>query len=217
MPAFAFSRQPDALQWFGGRRGGAVLAAEAATVAGMLGARFPHPWLWLAPVPGPVPVGTSPRGLRLAPEPGGVQLAGRIRCGLPLPLPTEAMGVVVVQHLLDAGEPDALLEECARVLAPGGRLWLLALNPLSPYRLRWRASGLAARTPVHWQQRLRAVGLSPVEPLRYAGPLWRGPTQPSAHAGSRFASACVLEADKRVPGLIPPAPAKRAWRAAPAA
>ena len=31
-----------------------------------------------------------------------------------------------------------------------GWLWLLALNPLSPYRLRWRGQGLHAREPVTW-------------------------------------------------------------------
>jgi SAM-dependent methyltransferase len=41
-----------------------------------------------------------------------------------------------LQHVLGADrvDPIALIEECARVLVPGGRLALLALNPLSPYR-----------------------------------------------------------------------------------
>ena len=38
--------------------------------------------------------------------------------------------------LANRGQSVALIEECTRLLVPGGRLALLALNPLSPYRLR---------------------------------------------------------------------------------
>src|SRR3546814_13939965 len=67
------------------------------------------------------------------------------RCRLPLPLASESIGVVVLQHVAAPGRSRReLFEECARVLAPGGRLWVFALNPLAPYRWRWRGTGLGA-------------------------------------------------------------------------
>src|SRR3546814_2320618 len=46
------------------------------------------------------------------------------RCRLPLPLASESIGVVVLQHVAATGRSRSeLFEECARVLAPGGRLW----------------------------------------------------------------------------------------------
>ena len=61
--------------------------------------------------------------------------AGTVRCGLPLPLANECLGEVVLQHPSPA-QAGALLDECARVLVEGGRLWLFLANPWSPYRLR---------------------------------------------------------------------------------
>src|SRR3546814_17439403 len=62
---------------------------------------------------------------------------------LPLPRASDAIGVVVLQHVAAPGRSRRkLFEECSRVLAPGGRLWVFALNPLAPYRWRWRGNGL---------------------------------------------------------------------------
>mgnify|MGYP000983197614 CR=1 FL=1 len=215
MPAFAFTRQPGALQWFRTGRGGAVLAAEAPLALQALAARVPQPWLWLAPPgePAALPPDAPPRGLLLRRGEGDA-LTGPVRCNLSLPLPTETMGMVVVQHVQEAEGGEALLEECARVLQPGGRLCLFALNPFSPYRLRWRKSGLAVRDPAGWQERLREHGLTPLGPASPCGPVWRGAQPARWPAGLR--AACLVQAEKRVANLIPPAPARRAWRAAPA-
>jgi len=219
MPAFAFTRQPDALAWFGTGRGGPILASEHARVSQALTSRTPQPWLWVVPAgAGPAAAGVpATRGLRLAATAGSHRLSGRVVCGLPLPLPTEAVGAIVLQHVLDAGDPQPLLQECARVLEPGGRLWLFVLNPWSPYRLRWRGAGLAPRGLGQWRLQLAAAGLATSEHVLHYGPVWRGVADAPGHGPAPLRAARLLEAEKRVVGLIPPAPVARAWRTAPAA
>lgn len=211
-----FSRQPDALAWFGNGPGGPLLAAEQPWVAAALKARAPQAWLWLGPsAPDPALVRPA-RGVQLYRQPMG--FAGSLRCDLPLPLPTEALAAVVVQHALETAH-DGLLEECARVLEPGGRLWLFALNPWSPYRLRWRGLDLVVHDALGWRERLRAAGLQPVgREARYLGPVWRAKGAADGRGPGRLRAVCLLEAEKRVAALIPPSPAKRPWRtdAAPA-
>ena len=226
MPAAAPSRQPGASNRFSGSEAHRLLAAERRWLAAQLSTRPARPWLWLAPptdAPQEWPL-PPPRGLLL--RPAGDGYAGTVRCGLPLPLANECLGDVVLQH---PGPQRAgpLLEECARVLVDGGRLWLFLLNPWSPYRIR-RLHGLQAMSAAPWQQQLRACGLHPGSPV-YIGPKWRAlavgdeaATQPGAveDAASPMAplrACCVVVAEKR--GLAPVAPAPVAWRrgAAPAA
>lgn len=216
MPAFAFTRQPDALQWFGAGRGAPLLAAEQPHIVRALTSRSPQTWLWLSATMAEQPADAPlPRGLHLHADPSAGRLAGSVRCGIPLPLPTEATGVIVLQHVLDAGQGDALLEECARVLEPGGRLYLFTVNPFSPYRLRWRRAGLQPLDPAGWRERLRGVGLQPLGDVQYAGPVWRiGTRAASGWPPPQLRAVCILQAEKRVAGLIPPAPATRNWRAA---
>ncbi len=219
MPAFAFARQPDALAWFGTGRGGPILASEHDRISQALTSRTPQPWLWVSPGgsdPSPVAVPAT-RGLRLRTAAGSHRFSGHVDCGLPLPLPTEAVGVIVLQHALDAGDPQPLLQECARVLEPGGRLWLFVLNPWSPYRLRWQGAGLVPRALNQWRLQLAAAGLATSEHVLHYGPVWRGVPDAPGHGPPPLRAARLLEAEKRVAGLIPPAHVARAWRAAPAA
>ena len=67
MPAFAFTRQPDALAWFGSGHGGPILASEHARVSQALTSRSPQPWLWVSPLGGDPAHGAIPatRGVRL--------------------------------------------------------------------------------------------------------------------------------------------------------
>ena len=219
MPAFAFTRQPDALAWFGTGRGGPVLASEHARVSQALTSRTPQPWLWISPEGAEVAATAAPstRGVHLRARAGSSRLSGQVQCALPLPLPTEAYGVIVLQHALDAGDPQPLLQECARVLEPGGRLWLFVLNPMSPYRWRWRRTGLAPRTLGQWRLQLAAAGLTASQHVLHYGPVWRGLPDAPGSSPAPLRAACLLEAEKRVAALIPPAPVARAWRAAPAA
>ena len=135
MPAAAPSRQPGAPIRFSGPQVQCLLAQERRWLANQLAARPARPWLWLQPEASPPADGPirHARGLRL--HDCGQGYAGSLRCALPLPLASECLGDIVLQHPQPA-RADALLEECARVLVEGGRLWLFLLNPWSPYRLR---------------------------------------------------------------------------------
>ncbi|MGH8060760.1 MAG: hypothetical protein ACREO7_01950 [Pseudoxanthomonas sp.] len=217
MPVLQISRQPDALAWFDSVRGRPLLAAEQALIGAAMASRpAQQPWLWLAPqAPGAGTFDLPRRTLVLHRQQD--RFSGSLRCGLPLPLPNESIGNLVVQHALDDGL-DGLLDECARVLEPGGRLWLFTLNPWSPYRARWRHSGLVARDVQAWRWTLRDLGLQPrADGAAYLGPIWRMSTDPVANpvkpGSSRLRAACLLEFEKRSAALIPPAPVTRQWQA----
>lgn len=213
MPVLQISRQPDALAWFDSVRGQPLLEAEQAVIAAAMASRpAQQPWLWLAPQ---LPRAGTPdlprRTLVLHREQGG--FSGNVRCGLPLPLPNESMGNLVLQHVLDDGI-EGLLDECARVLEPGGRLWLFALNPWSPYRARWRRSGLVARDVQGWRRTLSGLGLQPCAGgVGYLGPVWRTASEPAKRTSGRLGATCLLEFEKRCAALIPPAPVTRQWQA----
>lgn len=66
----------------------------------------------------------------------GNGLAGDLRC-LPdsLPFENDSMQLIVARHIVDVLGPGSGIEaELARILAPGGMLFLFGLNPLSPWR-----------------------------------------------------------------------------------
>ncbi|MEO8367285.1 MAG: hypothetical protein ABI538_13885 [Pseudoxanthomonas sp.] len=216
MPVLQISRQPDALAWFDSLRGQPLLAAERALIEAVLDSRpAQQPWLWLAPRPAESGAVDLPRRTLVLHRQQG-NFSGSLRCGLPLPLPNESIGNLVVQHALDDGI-EGVLDECARVLEPGGRLWLFTLNPWSPYRARWRHSGLVARDVQGWRTTLRGLGLQPVAGgVSYLGPVWRivsAPPTPATPAPGRLRAGCLLEFEKRTAALIPPAPVARQWQA----
>lgn len=195
---------PEAPQppcWFSLAEGRAVLDAEAPLLAEALRQRPAQPWLWLAPLP----VDAAPdsgRGWQLQADGNGWR--GAFRCAAGLPLASEAFGTIVLQH--PSGRPadnQGLLQECARLLVPGGRLCLFALNPLAPYRLRWRGQGLHAAEPLSWRKRLRAAGLTP-EPVSLGlGPRWQVDTGGDPGQGAGMRAAYLLCADKRRLPLTP--------------
>ena len=203
----AFRSHPDsdaAAAWFAGEAGQALLASEAGCVHAAL-RQFPH-WrgLWLGPSDVALPEEAGlPAPLRLHPA-GASAFTGALRCDLPLPLASESCGLVLMQHLTDLAEdPEALLEECSRVLIPGGWLWLLALNPLSPYRLRWRGQGLRVSEPVTWRRRLRGVGLVPDAVSQGLGPTWDIGHDPALQDGAGLRCAFLLRAEKRRSPMTP--------------
>ncbi len=215
MPVLQISRQPDPLAWFDAPRGQPVLTAEQDAIRHALVSRpASQPWLWLAPVApanGPEDSGLPPRSLQI--YPWGERYAGTLQCALPLPLGDESIGNVILQHALDDGR-EGLLEECERVLEPGGRLWLFTLNAWSPYRARWRRSGLVAQDVRGWRLRLGALGLHPCGvPVSYLGPVWRSPAPGAEGKPGPFAAACMMQLEKRTAALIPPEPLKRQWQA----
>lgn len=205
MPLSAFRPQPDpagADAWFAGEAGQALLDSETDCVADALRQRPGQRALWLGPAAAAMPDATAaPAPLRLHWAAGGFH--GQLRCGLPLPLASESCAIVVAQHPPGAGAGPELLDECARVLVPGGWLWLLSLNPLSPYRLRWRGHGLHAREPVTWRKRLRAAGLAPDSLTRGVGPVWEIAADPRLQDGVGLRAAFLLRAEKRRLPLTP--------------
>lgn len=207
MPALSHGRQPEvdpsgALRWFGEVAGQGLLEVEAAAMSRVLAASPALPWAWFG-----LPAASAPGGRGVALRRSRFGFDGAIRCRLPLPLASEAFGAVLLQHVFDDGaDPRPLLSECARILAPGGRLWLATLNPWSPYRLRWARSGLIARDAGHWQAMLRSSGFSSdAVSLQWLGPRWR-----VAHGDAGVAAADVFRAGvalsltKRVHAAIPP-------------
>ncbi|MFT4198192.1 MAG: methyltransferase domain-containing protein [Pseudoxanthomonas sp.] len=205
MPVSPVHRQPEPLAWFGSAAGAALLAAEQPRIAALLAARATAPTLWLHPG-GVAGSAVVPAGLSLRAVGGGFE--GPVRCGLALPLADASVALIVLQHVAE-GLPATLLGECVRVLQPGGRLWLLALNPASPYRLRWRRSGLRALAAGRWQQRLRRAGLECTTPVERLGPCWKNANDPAW-----LRAGCLLAADKRGPDLIAAPVARPAWRPA---
>ncbi len=196
MPAFAHRHSPRT--WFGSDAGRPLLATAQPRIEALLASQPALPQLWLGAYPGVAPA--EGRVLRLYREADGY--AGPLRCRLPLPLPTEAFANVVVQHVLDMEtvEADALLDEAARVLENGGKLWLFALNPYSPYRWRWRHAGLHARAVFEWESMLRRAGLLPLRDVSgHLGPVWKAAADASPHTPPQLRALSLLVAEKRVP------------------
>lgn len=201
MPAISQAGQPgSASDWFETLAGRAILDSEHALVEQALGSHPGLPWLWVAPrgpsmeVPG--------RGLCLVRR--GDALDGPVQCATPLPLPSEAFGAVVLQHVI-GGRDDSfgLLEEAARVLAPGGHLWMLVLNPLTPYRWRWRGVGIASAEPLTWRRRMRDAGLAPDAVSNGVGPKWRAEPVHGVQNGPGLRAAYALRGQKRHLPLTP--------------
>lgn len=205
MPTSRPARQsgPVPHDWFLSDAGRAVLESEDEAVAQALSDRPGLPWLWCGPVPRDV-TGLSGRGITLQPD-GHGRWSGPVACGLPLPLPSESFGAVVLQHVArPAGDSGpALLEEAARVLVNGGRLWLFVLNPLAPYRWRWRGSGVVASEPLAWRRRLRNAGLAPDAVSQGLGPVWPVRVSAAAQQGAGLRAAYLLRAEKRAMPLTP--------------
>lgn len=204
MPALSFQAQSQTqAQWFLGPAGQALLDSEDTVVADALAAHpvIGLPWLWIAPLPSANAV--EGRGVRLSAIPGGWH--GAFRCRSPLPIASESLGSVVLQHpiLADDAACTALIEDCARVLVPGGRLFLLGLNPLSPYRLRWRGAGFPAIDPATWRRWSGDAGLSPEPAAHGIGPQWSPVCSPSLQSGPGLRAAYLQRAEKRTLPLTP--------------
>ncbi|HEY0180182.1 MAG TPA: methyltransferase domain-containing protein [Dokdonella sp.] len=149
-------------------------------------------------------------------------LRGDVVCAASaLPWEDDAFRLVVVQHAADAlGATDALADELARVLAPGGVLLWFGLNPWSPWLVwaHWRAHRglpLPNTVPADFaRRRLMRRQLAPVG-LDYVGGCWPQNVVPAAVPRTRLlaplSAAYQLTASKQRAVLTPlrPRPARR--------
>ncbi len=217
MPLHLLRRQPDpvaAATWFAGAAGQAVLASEADVVTSAF-AQWPSQMrLWLTPMADAVVGDVGAGGVLVLKPEADARWSGGLECTLPLPLASESVACIVVQHALEsAPDPQALIADCQRVLLPGGWLWLLALNPLSPMQLRWRGHGLRGREPVLWRWRLRREGLTPDPISQGVGSVWAPVADARVQDGAGLRAAFVLCAQKRRTPLTPMRqPAAIRWR-----
>ncbi|AWV06941.1 class I SAM-dependent methyltransferase [Marilutibacter maris] len=218
MPALHPSRQPEQPNagpqsgaagplWFAGPRARSLLRAETRAMERVLAGIPALPWVCVGAEGAECPHSESGRGLHLRRGAGGFD--GALRCALPWPLASETFGAVLLQHALDDGfgDTEAVLGECMRILAPGGVLWLAALNPWSPYRARWWRAGLSAHGPGYWQATLARAGFpADAVSLQWLGPRWR-PDDGEAGVGAadRLRAGIALTVSKRVHAAIPPA------------
>lgn len=138
--------------------------------------------------------------LRLHREAAG--WSGDACCALPLPLPSEAVNAIVLQHP-QVTELAPLLAECARVLMPGGRLWLTLLNHHSPYRGHWQWRGMRPPTAMRCRSALQREGLR-IRTTQHVGPLWNDAATPAGKALPALRAVCVLECEKRTSAFIGP-------------
>jgi len=213
MPFASLPRQASVSPWFETGAGRALLDAEQPGILNGLRSRPAQPWLWIGPVaPAAERLDLQARGIRLQPASPG-SFVGELRCNLPLPLVAESVQSIILQHVpVPAVEP--LLAECERILMPGGRLWLYALNPFSPYRLRWRRQGLQVLQPLRWRALVQGAGLRCLGQAGFVGASWRveGSAEAESAGSAPWRAVCVLEAEKRVVAPIGPVPAGVNWR-----
>ncbi|WP_241772669.1 class I SAM-dependent methyltransferase [Stenotrophomonas pictorum] len=159
-----------------------------------------QPWLWMGPAASWLPVSPPQgRGIRLHPHVTGPGYDGDLRCSLPLPLPAESVNAIVLQHVAAEQAAD-LLAECARILMPGGRLWMTLLNRCSPYRTHWQWQGARPPSAGHCRMLIQRQGLRCTS-LRHLGPLL---DSSGAGAGTSLAALraiCVLSGEKRTTTL----------------
>ena len=99
------------------------------------------------------------------------------------------------------------MSECARVLMPGGRLWMTLLNRYSPYRARWQWQGPRPPSATRCQLRLQREGLR-VRSVRHFGPLWSDAGPAGGKALPALRAVCVLEFEKRAAAFIGPEAAR---------
>ncbi|AWH16687.1 hypothetical protein C1922_04830 [Stenotrophomonas sp. ZAC14D2_NAIMI4_7] len=208
MPLLQSHRQASLVPWFDSEPAQPLRVLERQLLLPQLAALPVQPWLWIAPSPAWLQDAQSAgRGLRLYRT--GQGYAGDTRCALPLPLANESVNAIVLQHVT-AADADALLDECERVLMPGGHLWLTSLNPFSPYRARWRQHGLVVRTPQRLRQLLDRHGLDCGQ-TRYLGPLWQAPGNRARPGWAPLRAACLFHAQKRTLALPGPTPLPVRW------
>ncbi|GGK42216.1 class I SAM-dependent methyltransferase [Salinarimonas ramus] len=192
---------------------GRALADFLAPVAGasVMGIGYPGPYLEAARGRAERVLAFMPAAQGVEPWPRDVRPAACLADSLMLPLPDGCMDRVLIVHALESSEdPDELFYEVWRVLAPGGRLAVVAPNrgglwarmDVTPFGhgqpfSRGQLKALMRRTlftPESWTETLY------VPPL--ASPMLRGSAGAFERIGTRlnlpFAGLHVVEATKQL-------------------
>ena len=103
----------------------------------------------------------------------GTRLGGQLRClDEQLPIADRSLSLVHALFVLESSpDPQALLQEIARVLKPEGIALLISLNTWSPTRLRWAIHGVSGQAAAQAESMAHEAGL---EVLRrhHLGPVW---------------------------------------------
>ncbi|MGB0134723.1 class I SAM-dependent methyltransferase [Dokdonella sp.] len=148
--------------------------------------------------------------LRSHPEMIRLQIAegivsGDLRCRPDaLPLDNDSVQLVVARHVLDLLDPQSgVAGELARILAPGGTLFLFGMNMLSPWRV-WSAftggevsSMPRFRSVLRVQREFSRAGLQPLR-REFLGGIWPDATDESGFVtGSRLHGAWMLALSKQ--------------------
>lgn len=167
--------------------------SELPSLHAAISARPGLPWIAFSAMPRPGAIDQS-HGLWLQRTAAG--WVGHVACGSALPLASESVGAIVAQHVEDP-DIETWLAECERVLVRGGRLTVMALNPLSPYRGHWQGEGVSGREPVTWRRRLKRAGLVPEAVAQGIGPRWRSRIDSNPQLGAGARAAYLLSAEKR--------------------
>ncbi|WP_109125822.1 methyltransferase domain-containing protein [Dyella sp. C11] len=117
-----------------------------------------------------------------------------------LPFLDEVFDLVLLRHALEvSGSPQDMLEESARVLAPGGVLALTGLHPFSAWLpwMMWRTRGSAPtmHSPILLERWVRRSELD-IERIERVGRAWPGSRVAMDHAHP-FGGGYMLIARKR--------------------
>ncbi len=210
MPSLSPLRQPELPSaWFATGHGRLVLECEQSLLASAGATRPGLPWVCISTADRPGNIDDR-RLLWLRMDDSGL-LGGDLGCAVDRwPLASESIGLVVVQHAAECGLVwEDALAEAARVLVPGGRIWLFSLNPLSPYRRHWWLRGMSDAEPFTWRRRLRRHGFEPDAVAEGIGPSWNPGRIDGMRTGAGARAAYRLRAEKRViplTGVRAPAP-----------
>ena len=117
----------------------------------------------------------------------------------PLPFVDDAFAVVWMRHVLEVvSQPDAVLQETVRVLAPGGTLVIAGVHPFSAWApwFYWATRGTRSRlhAPLKLMHTLHRAGLDVVSTHR-VGRLWPM-AESTPGAGAPWGGGYVLMARK---------------------
>lgn len=175
MPAESALRQPDPrAEWFAQPIALRLVHEELRELIPLLTAHIGVRGLYLRPV------------VAVAPELSGNMLqlvtsVYRVEGGFDgdlrfdetdIPFGNDSLSLVYALHAIEnSHRPAALLAECARILAPDGALFLVALSPFSAWRARWQGGVVQAWSAPRIRSILEGLGLS-VEIQFGIGPIW---------------------------------------------